>query len=175
MALALEFAGTVRHDGHGGLVDDLLTPEGFAAWAGVEPDEGLWRRAVELRWAVRTLYARATGTGERLDTPYLMAFDRALALVNETAARVPRAPRLEWGDPPRVDYRDTADPGDRLLAGLATAVIEFLGGPEGARLRACPAPRCVRYFVKDHPRQEWCKPSCGNRARVSRHYHRARD
>jgi len=88
---------------------------------------------------------------------------------------VPRTPRLEWGDPPRVTYRDSAGAGDRLAAGLATAVIEFLGGPERARLRACPAPRCVRYFVKEHPRQEWCKPSCGNRARVSRHYHRARD
>ncbi|WNM39110.1 CGNR zinc finger domain-containing protein [Micromonospora halotolerans] len=41
-----------------------------------------------------------------------------------------------------------------------------------ATLLACPAPRCVRYFVKEHPRQAWCKPSCGNRARVSRHYQR---
>lgn len=175
MALALEFASTVRHDGHGGLTDDLATPEGFAAWAGVGPDERLRQRVVELRWAARTLYAHATHAGQRLDTPHLMDLDRALALVNEAAARAPRTPRLEWGDPPRVSYHDTADPGDRLLAELATAVIEFLGGPERARLRACPAPRCVRYFVKAHPRQEWCKPSCGNRARVSRHYHRARD
>ncbi|WP_225853148.1 CGNR zinc finger domain-containing protein [Micromonospora sp. AMSO1212t] len=40
------------------------------------------------------------------------------------------------------------------------------------RLRACPAPRCVRYFLQEHARQQWCKPSCGNRARVARHYQR---
>ncbi|MFI7230667.1 CGNR zinc finger domain-containing protein [Nonomuraea angiospora] len=39
-------------------------------------------------------------------------------------------------------------------------------------MRACNAPRCVRYFVKSHGRQEWCKPSCGNRARAARHYQR---
>ncbi|MGO4751944.1 CGNR zinc finger domain-containing protein, partial [Streptomyces sp. 2MCAF27] len=61
---------------------------------------------------------------------------------------------------------------DRLVAALARDAIGFLAGPERERLRACPAPRCVRYFVKDHPRQEWCKPSCGNRARVARHHHR---
>ncbi|WP_433213714.1 CGNR zinc finger domain-containing protein [Microtetraspora malaysiensis] len=30
----------------------------------------------------------------------------------------------------------------------------------------------MRYFVKSHGRQEWCKPSCGNRARAARHYRR---
>lgn len=174
MALALDFAGTVRYDGHGGLADDLATPEGFATWTGARADESLRLRAVELRWAVRSLFARAARATERLDTPHLMDFQRALELVNETAARVPRAARLEWGEQPRLRYVDSADEGDRLLATLATAAIEFLAGAERADLRACPAPRCVRYFVKAHPRQEWCKPSCGNRARVSRHYHRGR-
>ena len=67
---------------------------------------------------------------------------------------------------------EAADARLRLTAGLARAAIEFLASPARERLRACPAPRCVRYFVKDHPRQEWCKPSCGNRARVARHYQR---
>ncbi|MFE9682238.1 CGNR zinc finger domain-containing protein [Streptomyces sp. NPDC006285] len=30
----------------------------------------------------------------------------------------------------------------------------------------------MRYFLQDHPRQEWCTPSCGNRARVARHHER---
>ncbi|MCE6997613.1 ABATE domain-containing protein [Saccharothrix sp. S26] len=174
MALALEFASTVRHDGHGGLADDLATPEGLAAWAGVPADESLRRRAVELRWAVRSLFAHATRAHERTDTPHLMDVERALEIVNGAAARVPRAARLEWGEQPTLRYVDSADEGDRLLAGLATAAIEFLAGAARADLRACPAPRCIRYFVKAHPRQEWCKPSCGNRARVSRHYHRGR-
>ncbi|GAA3458944.1 CGNR zinc finger domain-containing protein [Saccharothrix longispora] len=172
MALALEFASTVRHDGHGGLVDDLATPAGFAAWAGVEPDEALRLRVVELRWAARSLYARAADAPERLDAPHLMPFEQALALVNECAGRVPRTVRLEWAERPVLRRADDTEPGDRLLADLATAVVEFLAGDGARALRACPAPRCVRYFVKAHPRQEWCRPSCGNRARVSRHYHR---
>ncbi|MFJ1549216.1 CGNR zinc finger domain-containing protein [Streptomyces sp. NPDC088246] len=32
----------------------------------------------------------------------------------------------------------------------------------------------MRYFIKGHPRQEWRKPSCGNRARVARHHERHR-
>ncbi|MFF1926514.1 CGNR zinc finger domain-containing protein [Streptomyces sp. NPDC058221] len=63
---------------------------------------------------------------------------------------------------------------DALPAALARAVIGFLSGPDRTALRACRAPRCVRYFVKEHPRQEWCKPSCGNRARVARHHERHR-
>jgi predicted RNA-binding Zn ribbon-like protein len=174
VALALEFASTVRHDGHGGLIDDLGTPEGFAAWAGVPADEALRLRVVELRWAVRSLFARVAQAGERMDTPHLMDFERALAIVNDAAARVPRAAQLDWDEQPRLRYADSAGEGDRLTAALATAAIEFLAGGARADLRACPAPRCVRYFVKAHPRQEWCKPSCGNRARVSRHYHRGR-
>ncbi len=63
---------------------------------------------------------------------------------------------------------------DDLTAVLAQAAIGFLAGPDRQRLRACHAPRCVRYFLKEHPRQEWCKPSCGNRARVARHHERHR-
>ncbi|MFD4207361.1 CGNR zinc finger domain-containing protein [Micromonospora tulbaghiae] len=60
----------------------------------------------------------------------------------------------------------------RLTAALARAAVDFLASPERERLRACPAPRCVRYFLQEHARQQWCKPSCGNRARVARHYQR---
>lgn len=174
VALVLEFAGTVRHDGQGGLTDDLATPEGFTAWAGLPPEESLRQRLVQLRWAVRSLLAHAASADERLDTPHLMDFERALRMVNEAAARVPRAAQLEWAERPALRYADSADAGDRLLATLATAAIEFLASGALEQLRACPAPRCIRYFVKAHPRQEWCKPSCGNRARVSRHYHRER-
>jgi hypothetical protein len=47
--------------------------------------------------------------------------------------------------------------------------------PDSPRLRACQAPGCVLYFVKDHPRREWCSTACGNRARAARHYRRHRD
>jgi predicted RNA-binding Zn ribbon-like protein len=51
-------------------------------------------------------------------------------------------------------------------------VIDFLASDDRQRLHACPAPRCVRYFLRERPQQAWCKPSCGNRARVARHYQR---
>lgn len=61
----------------------------------------------------------------------------------------------------------------RLTVGLiARQAIDFFGGPERHRLRACLSSHCVLYFVKEHPRREWCTPKCGNRARVKRHYDR---
>jgi len=84
---------------------------------------------------------------------------------------------------PALDWAEGADPVVRqesphgapdLTASLARAAIAFLASPDRQRLRACHAPRCVRYFLKEHPRQEWCKPSCGNRARVARHHERHR-
>jgi predicted RNA-binding Zn ribbon-like protein len=32
----------------------------------------------------------------------------------------------------------------------------------------------VLYFVKTHPRREWCSVACGNRVRAARHYQRGR-
>jgi predicted RNA-binding Zn ribbon-like protein len=60
------------------------------------------------------------------------------------------------------------------LARVAQESIALLGGPEAAKLRACYAPGCVLYFVKTHPRREWCSVTCGNRARAARHYEKVR-
>ncbi|GAA2235502.1 hypothetical protein GCM10010104_32870 [Streptomyces indiaensis] len=93
--------------------------------------------------------------------------------LNEAAARTPTVPVLDWpaGAGPNVRRRPVGA-GDDLTAALAHAVIAFPPSSERDRLRACDAPRCGRYFLKEHPRQEWCKPSCGNRARVARHHQR---
>ena len=34
-------------------------------------------------------------------------------------------------------------------------------------VRACYAPGCVLYFMKTHPRREWCSVACGNRVRAA--------
>ncbi|MFF5205934.1 CGNR zinc finger domain-containing protein [Streptosporangium sp. NPDC000396] len=84
-------------------------------------------------------------------------------------------PFLEWpqDEPPRVRQRPAAaDPLLLLTSALARTAMDFLASDDRLRLRACQAPRCVHYFVKDDPRQSWCKPSGGNRARVARHYRR---
>ncbi|WP_299540076.1 ABATE domain-containing protein [uncultured Streptomyces sp.] len=190
---ALALVNTVRHDGAGGVTDDLATVGGTAEWldglpgplagdsatdAALVVDDRLRQDIVALRQAVRALFARALAPGPAspADAGRLMPADRALELLNAAAARTPVVPRLDWPDGPdavpvvRTLSAKHGDPGARTVAALARAAVDFLAGPERARLRACTAPRCVRYFVKSHGRQEWCKTSCGNRARAARHY-----
>lgn len=192
--LVLALASTIRHDGDGGVADDLADPAGLAIWLRKHaellreydaepgpyadpPDEDLRRDVTEVRRAMRTLFARAVHPNppSRADSSTRLSVPDAIDQLNRAAGRLPVWPVLHWPDesPPTVTWR--GGPGDarlRLTAGLARAAIEFLASPARAQLHACPAPRCVRYFLRDHPRQEWCKPSCGNRARVARHYQR---
>lgn len=186
--LALDLALTIRHDGHGGVADDLTDPSGLTAWVHAHPEtvrDAAGYRAGdadltavrELRAAVRALFARAVRPGEPspADAARLMPVPDAVDLLNRAAAQTPTVPVLRWPDDaePVVERRAVRGE-DELTATLAQAAIAFLGGPERERLRACHAPRCVRYFIKEHPRQEWCKPACGNRARVARHHERHR-
>ncbi|MFJ4576264.1 CGNR zinc finger domain-containing protein [Streptomyces sp. NPDC098085] len=192
--LVLDLALTVRHDGRGGVADDLATPDGLTRWvrerrallgdgAGGEAwaADGHSLEAVRsLRAAVRALFAHAVRPGgpSPADAGRLLPFEEALRRLNAAAAAVPTVPRLDWAPDRAPAVRDhpvgaTAER-DALPAALARAAVGFLAGPDRAALRACHAPRCVRYFVKEHPRQEWCKPSCGNRARVARHHERRR-
>ncbi|MDN3024252.1 ABATE domain-containing protein [Streptomyces sp. S.PB5] len=186
--LALDLALTIRHDGHGGVADDLTDLAGLTAWVRAHP--GIVRDAAahvpadadlaavrELRAAVRALFARAVRPSEPspADAARLMPVPEAVERLNAAAARTPTVPVLHWaeGGEPVVDHEPVSG-GRDLAATLAQAAVAFLAGPERQRLRACHAPRCVRYFIKEHPRQEWCKPSCGNRARVARHHERHR-
>ncbi|MET7621847.1 CGNR zinc finger domain-containing protein [Streptomyces sp. NPDC005408] len=192
--LVLDLALTIRHDGHGGVADDLQDTEGLTGWVRERADEldaapgvrtfsadpDTLAAVRELRAAVRSLFARAVQPGlpSPADAQRLLPADLALDRLNTAAAAVPVVPRLEWppdGEPAALS-RPSGAAGERavLVAALARAAVAFLAGPDRARLRACHAPRCVRYFLKDHPRQEWCKPSCGNRARVARHHERHR-
>ncbi|MBO4270476.1 CGNR zinc finger domain-containing protein [Microbispora triticiradicis] len=185
--LALEFVSTVRAD-RSGPVDALEDVGGMAAWVrdhaadlGVDPatftaTPEMREDVVALRQAIRALFARAVSPGppSGADAARLPDFEPSLDLVNATAAAVPVAPRLEWPSQgaPRartVPARVTGDSA-RLRAALASAAIDLLAGPWREQLRACPAPRCVLYFVREHPRQEWCSVACGNRARAARHY-----
>jgi predicted RNA-binding Zn ribbon-like protein len=190
---ALELASTIRHDGDGGVADDLADAEGLTVWVreraerlGVTPfdaDDRARAEVVAVREAVRALFARAVSPGppSRADAHRLLPADEAVARLNAAAARQPVTVSLAWPDGAEPEARllpaspaGPADPLAALTATLAHAAVDFLTGPQRERLRACTAPRCVRYFVKAHGRQEWCKPSCGNRARVARHYRRHR-
>ncbi|UBU11060.1 CGNR zinc finger domain-containing protein [Nonomuraea gerenzanensis] len=180
--LSLDFVSTVRAT-RSGPVDTLSDAEGMTAWArehapelGLKPgftaSEELRQETVRLRQAVRALFARAVAPEppSRADASDLPAFEEALALVNATALAAPTAPQLLWDGEPAVTTVSTAGPSARLRGRLAAAAVEFLASPERTLLRTCQAPRCVLYFVKEHPRQEWCSTACGNRARAARHY-----
>lgn len=184
--LALDLALTIRHDGHGGVADDLADPAGLTAWIHAHADDlpdtaGHLADATDLaavrdlRAAVRALFAHAVrpAAPSPADAARLLPVPEALQRLNTAAARTPTVPVLCWTQnaDPEVDRRPVPEARD-LTAALAQAAITFLTGPDRHRLRACHAPRCVRYFLKDHPRQEWCKPACGNRARVARHHQR---
>lgn len=187
--LALDLALTIRHDGNGGVADDLTEPAGLTGWVRAHPealtgaeryiaDAGGLATVRDLRTAVRTLFAHAVRPAEPspADAARLLPVPEALRRLNEAAARTPTVPVLRWADgaEPLIRRQPVPDGGPDLTAVLAQAAIAFLTGPDRERLRACHAPRCVRYFLKEHPRQEWCKPSCGNRARVARHHERHR-
>ncbi|MFH8768551.1 CGNR zinc finger domain-containing protein [Streptomyces sp. NPDC017958] len=191
--LALELAGTIRHDGQGGVADDLSTTQGLATWVdaqadllgryGSRPDfatdEETRREVVAVREAVRALFARAVSPAppSPADAHRLLPADEAVARLNAAASRRGVVPHLDWphDGPAQLRFRSAEpDAPTGPAAVLAHAAIDFLTGPQRDNLRACTAPRCVRYFLKTHGRQEWCKPSCGNRARAARHYQRHR-
>jgi predicted RNA-binding Zn ribbon-like protein len=175
---ALDLASTIRHDGRGGVADDLATLGAARQWrADIAWDDDLRQELITLRRGIRALFAHAVRPGppSPADAHRLMPVDEALSVVNNAAALDPVAPQLSWSDTPLVCLRSVRDDTRaRLLAGFARSAIEFLSGPDRAKLTACTAPRCVRYFVKTHGRQEFCKPSCGNRARAARFYDRRR-
>lgn len=188
--LALSLASTIRHDGDGGVADKLTDLADLRKWVSDNRDllarqhialrpgdlsQDALSQIRQLRQAIRALFARAVRPEppSRADAHRIMPISRALDTVNTAAARQPLAPRLIWTKNPAitVESPDLA-PADRLAAGVARATIELLAGPHRGDLRACQAPHCVLYFIKEHPRQQWCTPSCGTRARVARHYHR---
>jgi predicted RNA-binding Zn ribbon-like protein len=166
-----------------GLHDDLREADDVDAWldaVGLDrygtrtiADELVSARA--LRDAVRFLAAQVTGDDRRAAKAPVADVDAAVRCVNAAAAHLP-APRLEMAG--EVFREGVAIDGSAVAAGLARVAgesIALLGGNDAVRLRACHAPGCVLYFVKAHPRREWCSVACGNRVRAARHYEKTRE
>jgi predicted RNA-binding Zn ribbon-like protein len=196
--LAFALAATIKHDGNGGIADLLETPEQAASWLEQNEHlvEGMLGRQLELapgqgaaeldvhgqvrdelvriRRAVRALFARAVApeAPSKADADRLMDAAAALRMVNRAADRLGTR-HLDWpvdGVPATRWAGRTDDQVALLIGAVGRSTIDFLTGPDRDRLRACPAARCVKYFLQDDPRQMWCSPSCGNRERVNRHY-----
>ncbi|MFJ9106610.1 CGNR zinc finger domain-containing protein [Streptomyces sp. NPDC102283] len=127
-----------------------------------------YREFLELRGALRSLAAARTSAAPPGAGP--------LAVVNTLARSAAHWPELVPGPDFRSVVRTAADDvGREALGEIAAAAVDLFAGPVAERLRACPAPGCILYFVRAHARREWCTVGCGNRVRVARHSRRARD
>lgn len=172
--LALDLVNT-RALRHGVVVDFLDRPAALSAWLRVERERMEWRgRATRSDLAAlralrdtldHLLFARLAG----VDPP-----DGALRALNRTLAGKRESVRLEWTrSGPRKAGAVAGTVRNQLLRTLALDALELLTGPAAAKLRACRHPDCRMLFVATNPRRQWCSTAtCGNRARVSRHYAR---
>jgi len=166
-----------------GIHDELRTQADVDEWldavtldrAGAHATEGELAAARALRDAVRRLASHLTQDTRAAAASAMSDLTAALDQVNQAAAELP-GPRLTLRDG-RLEAGSAtgASPVTTGLAQVARQAIDLLGGPDSAQLRACYAPGCVLYFVKSHPRREWCSVACGNRARAARHYQRVRE
>lgn len=133
-------------------------------------------RVVSLRDAIRRLAAEHTRDPRTLGESIVADVASATAIVNDSSALSSVWTELEWEGSTAV-RRDAWMGGslaDAVIAVIARQTIELCTSPEWERLRACLAPGCAYYFVKDNVRRQWCSPLCGNRARVARHAERHR-
>lgn len=174
--LALDLVNTcVRRDRAD--VDLLDAPAALAAWLRAESARLAWSGAVDatdlcavrdLRSALAALFAaRRKGTSPPA---------AALRTLNAALAAPTATTRLAWpATGPRLARPTAASRRDALLHALATDALAVLTGPSAHLLRVCAHPDCVLQFVAHNPRRRWCSAStCGNRARVARHYLRQR-
>lgn len=154
----------------------LDRPAALSSWLRVEHRRTGWRGPADTGdlVAVRSLrdgidsLLRACLEHRPGPTAAIRGLNRVLAGARENA-------RLEWT---RSGPRKTALAPDtacrRLLHQLALEALELLTGPDAGKLRECAHPGCRLLFIAANPRRRWCSAAtCGNRARVSRHYARA--
>jgi predicted RNA-binding Zn ribbon-like protein len=101
----------------------------------------------------------------------------AVNAINTAARNAPTAPQLNWNTnrAPQVHAQhETPDGFTAALAAIASDTIDLIAGERHHQLRACNAPRCVRFLLADHPRRRWCSKRCGDRVRAAHYYERTR-
>jgi predicted RNA-binding Zn ribbon-like protein len=180
----VDFMNTVWAD-RNGIHDTLADQHGLTQWlagtmltgtvpTGTVLDEAAVRRFRALRYALRVLAAEVTGDTRPVAGHSARDVAGAVSTVNRTCAAAPSWSQLTWrasGEPSR-QLVTAAPVADSVLARLAEAGAVLFGSDQAGQLGACLAPGCVLYFLRDHPRRQWCSDGCGNRARVARHYAR---
>jgi predicted RNA-binding Zn ribbon-like protein len=168
-----------------GVHDDLTTPAALHDWlvtvdhryaadalGNPRPDE--LAEAKLLRDSLRRLAAFSTDDPRPAAQSPVDSVDDAVAAVNRAITHLPHAQLVMLGGRLHSDRPAPTSPTRVALSELAHDSIDMLTGPSATKLRACQAPGCVLYFLRSHPRREWCSEICGNRARAARHYRRIR-
>jgi predicted RNA-binding Zn ribbon-like protein len=130
--------------------------------------------ALALRDSLRRLAAHCTADERPAAQSPVGDVTQAVDVVNALVADRPRTQLAVRDGVLSVVEAPLASPIRSALADLGYRAIDLLTGPAAINLRACHAPHCVLYFVKSHPRREWCSEACGNRVRAARHYERTR-
>ena len=170
--LAVDLANTVIVVRPGEELDGLASAAELARWLELERDRlgaatGAKARLQDfrrLRDSIRALLASAAAGAE-------LPAD-AIAAVNRTSAAAPSVVQLRVPARAVVETRARTRV-DAILGAVAASAVELLGGPDRELVRVCQAPSCGLFFLAARGRQQWCSPSCGNRARVARHYARS--
>jgi predicted RNA-binding Zn ribbon-like protein len=100
-----------------------------------------------------------------------------VAAINRAATRSPSRSVLRWnrGRWEVEELGAERSGSQRLMALTARAAIELVGRARPLPVRKCEGPGCVHFLLAHRSEQRWCSPTgCGNRARVQRHYRKAR-
>ncbi|NGY60351.1 CGNR zinc finger domain-containing protein [Lentzea sp. NEAU-D13] len=175
--LALALVSTIAHDGQGGVADFFADDAGVNTWVaqrfpGLPPrSPAQAERLRTLRFAARSAFAASVSPHppSRVERSRRMSDDDAATVLQSAINTLEPGVAVTITDHGVRRGLHTSAQDQALVEGtLALSVVEFLTGSLAPRLRSCQAPRCVRYFVQQHGRQQWCKASCGNRARVAR-------
>jgi predicted RNA-binding Zn ribbon-like protein len=132
-------------------------------------DEKLAVRFRELRDGLRRMAAAVTEDDRPPTASTTPDLSAAVEAVNRSCAYAPTWSELSW--PPVREIRSSGTRAATALSVIAEQAVQLFT-EDSANLRACHGPGCVLYFVRNHPRREWCSAGCGNRARVARHYRR---
>ena len=189
-ALCLDFANTVDNrpagarellQAYGDLVSwaeqsgvlDAASGAGLRAEAGRRPQaaESALAGARALREALYAIFS--AGAGGRLPPA------EAVATLNAALAPSLARLRLDPGPEEAFGWRWSLEDGalDGLLAPIVDSAAELLTSSDLARVRECEADTCGWLFI-DRSRnrsRRWCDMAvCGNRAKVRRHYARAK-
>lgn len=155
------------------MAQQMLTPEqaGLLLRLGAErPEEAnlTFQRAIELREAIYRVFSAIAQD----ETPRQSDLDSVNAVLTQgmAQARIFQTPEgFQW------DWPDDLLALDRMLWPVARSAAELLTSEQLDLVRECEGVGCGSLFLdtsKNHSRR-WCSmESCGNRAKVNRHYQR---